>query len=73
MVQFHWCKHFHNVLYVMGSPSWGLASVSFLSPFEIEGKMVAWCLKHNAKIFAYGDVFPYGTQLQLLEDGGRGT
>ncbi len=35
--------------------------------------MVAWCLKHNVKIFAYGDVFPYGTQLQLLEDGGRGT
>jgi diketogulonate reductase-like aldo/keto reductase len=38
-----------------------------------EKKMVAWCLKHNVKIFAYGDVFPYGTQLQLLEDGGRGT
>jgi hypothetical protein len=37
MVQFHWCKRFHNVLYVMGSPSWGLASVSFLSPFEHEG------------------------------------
>ncbi len=37
MVEFHWCKRFHNVLYVMGSPSWGLASVSFLSPFEHEG------------------------------------
>ncbi len=28
---------FDNVLYVMGSPSWGWASVSFLSPFEHEG------------------------------------
>jgi hypothetical protein len=35
-------------------------------------KMVAWCLKHNVKILAYGYVFPYRTQLQLLEDQGCG-
>jgi len=34
---------------------------------------VAWCLKHNIKIFAYGYVFHYGTQLQLLEDRGCDT
>lgn len=37
-----------------------------------EKKMVAWCLKHNVKILAYGYVFPYQTQLQLLEDHGCG-
>ncbi len=37
-----------------------------------EKKVVAWCLKHNVKILAYGYDFPYGTQLQLLEDPGCG-
>jgi len=55
MVEFHWFKRFHNVLYVMGSLSWGLASVFFFNPFEHEG-IVFLLLKFEVS-FSYLCVF----------------